>query len=156
MGFPGSEDLVETVRGRLPRPGSPVHPLPPDAAAEYDGPDRVHLVEVVLHERAADLLGIAVGSIVDVNPVRYGGPADRLPTLLHVVGTYRAGSPERSALDDADFVRRPAVLEVPDLFIVRAAALAADDLTVLDAGWGLVPEVRFTFDHEGSKVLFRA
>ena len=37
-----------------------------------------------------------------------------------------------SALDDADFVRRPAVTVVPELFIVRAAALAADDLTVLD------------------------
>lgn len=146
VGLPGSEDLVETVRGRLPRPGARVHALSAEAAADFDGPDRVRLVEVVLHERAANLLGIAVGSIVDVNPVRYAGPGDALPTLLHVVGTYRAADAERSALDDADFVRRPSVTEVPDLFIVRAAALAADDLTVLGARWELVPEVRFTFD----------
>lgn len=149
VGLPDDEGLVETVRGRLPRPGSPVRPLPRDAAAEYDGPDRVHLVEVVLHERAANLLGIAVGSIVDVNPIRYGGPGGPRPTLLHVVGTYRPAGPERSALDDADYVRRPGVTEVPDLFIVRTAALAADDLTVLGASWSLVPEVRFTFDPAG-------
>lgn len=146
VGIPGSEDLVETVRGRLPRPGSPVRSLPAASAAEYDGPGRVHLVEVALHERAADLLGIEVGSILDVNPIRYGGPGGPLPTLLRVVGTYRPAGPERSALDDADFARGPAVTEVPDLFIVRAAALAADDLTVLGATWSLVPEVRFTFD----------
>ena len=149
VGMPGSEGLVETVRGRLPRPGSPVRALPAASAAEYDGPDRVHLVEVVLHEHAADLLGIAVGSILDVNPIRYGGPGGPLPTLLRVVGTYRQAGPERSALDDADFARRPAVTEVPDLFVVRAAALAADDLTVLGASWSLVPEVRFTFDPAG-------
>ena len=149
VGLPDGEGLVETVRGRLPSPGSPVQPLPRASAAEYDGPDRVHLVEVALHERAANLLGIEVGSIVDVNPVRYGGPGGPVPTLLRVVGTYRPASPERSALDDADFVRRPAVLEVPDLFVVRAAALAADDLTVLGADWRLVPEVRFTFDPAG-------
>ena len=100
VGLPEDEGLVETVRGRLPRPGSPLQPLPRDAAAEYDGPDRVHLVEVALHERAANLLGIAVGSIVDVNPVRYGGPGGPIPTLLRVVGTYRPASPERSALDE--------------------------------------------------------
>ena len=146
VGLPDSEGLVEAVRGRLPRPGSPVRALPPASAAEYDGPNRVHLVEVALHEQAAALLGIEVGSILDVNPIRYGGTGGPLPTLLRVVGTYRPAGPERSALDDADFARRPAVTEVPDLFIVRAAALAADDLTVLGASWSLVPEVRFTFD----------
>lgn len=146
VGAPGAMSLVEPVRGRLPKPGSPVRALPAEAAAEYDGPARVHLVEVTLHERAADVLGIRVGSIVDVNPVRYGGPGNLRPTLLKVVGTYRATGAERSLLDDADFVRKPVVIEFPDMFVVRAAALAADDLTVLGADWSSSPEVRFTFD----------
>ena len=146
VGFPNTADLVDVVEGEAPRPGSRVGTLPPEAAAAYDGPRRSPIVEVMLPTEAAEALDVELGSYFALSSVRYLGPAAQAPPLLRLTGLYEASAPYPSPLDDVETARSPAVSDLPELTVVRAVALAADDLTVLGANWNAQPEVRFTFD----------
>ena len=133
-GVADAADLVEVVEGRLPEPGDPVTALPPEVAAEYDGPARAAVVEVVLQEDAAVELDMPVGSWVTLSGTSYF-PRGRGPAVLHVVGTVRAADPYPSPVDDVDALRAAFVSDTPELNLVRATALAADEETVLGATW---------------------
>jgi hypothetical protein len=145
-GFPDAASLVEVVEGRMPEPGDPVTALPPEVAAEYDGPPRAPVVEVVLQEDAAVELDIPVGSWVTLSGASYYGSGQARTAVLHVVGTVRAADPYPSPVDDVDALRAPFVSDTPELNLVRATALAADEETVLDATWEQDTDLRFSFD----------
>lgn len=144
-GFPDADALVRVVEGRMPRPGSPTRRLPAPVAREYDGPSRAPVVEVVLEESAAEVLDMPVGTWVSLSSVRLRLDGDRA-AVLRVVGTYRPRGQYPTALDDVTTARRPAVSVLPEYNLVRATALAADEETVLGAGWEGPPDVRWTFD----------
>ena len=155
-GLPGAEGLVEMVEGRWPEPGDPVTPLPDEVAAEYDGPAAVPVVEVVLQEDAARELDLPVGSWVTLSGASYYGSDREAPAVLHVVGTFRAAQAYPSPLDDVDALRTPSVSILPELNLVRATALAADEETVLGATWEQDTDLRFTFDLAGSPTAEQA
>ena len=146
VGFPNTAELVDIVAGKAPRSGWQVERLPADVAAAYDGLRRAPIVEVALQTRAAEELGVEIGSYFALSSVRYLGPAAEAPPLLRLSGLYEASAPYPSPLDDVETARSPAVSDLPELTVVRAVALAADDLTVLTTRWTTQPEVRFTFD----------
>lgn len=148
-GHPDAEAVVDVVEGRMPEPGSPVTALPDDVAAEYDGPARTAVVEVVLAEPAATALEMPVGTWVTLSSPAYQGEVVR-PAVLHVVGIFEAADPYPSPLDDVDALREPSVSILPELNLVRATALAADEETVLGAQWEEASDLRFTFDLAGS------
>lgn len=144
-GFPDLGPLIDLVDGRLPRPDTTVLDLPPEAAAEFDGPPRVTVIEVVLEVSAARELAIAVGQYVDLQGARYSSVQQR-PLVARMVGTYRAAEPAPTPLDDLDSARSPSISVQPEFNLVRATALAADSRTVLRARWNREPDVRWTFD----------
>ena len=148
-GYPDAAAVVEVVAGRLPEPGSPVTALPDDVAAEHDGPARTPVVEVVLERSASAELGMPVGTWVTLSSPSYQGEVVR-PAVLHVVGIFRAAEPYPSPLDDLDALRKPSISILPELNLVRATALAADEETVLGAQWEEAPDLRFSFDLAGS------
>lgn len=144
-GFPELDPLIDLADGRLPRPDTTMRALPPEAAAEFDGPRRVTVIEVVLEVSAARELGIAVGQYVDLQSVSYSQVEPR-PMVARLVGTYHAADPAPTPLDDADSARLPSISVQPEFNLVRTTALAADSRTVLRAPWKRDPEVRWTFD----------
>jgi putative ABC transport system permease protein len=146
--MPGVVDEVEIVDGRLPRPGDVARRLPPAVAAEYDGPRTTAVVEVMLQEDAAAEASMPVGTWVEQSSLRYS-PTDERPTLVKVVGTYRAAHPHPSAVDDITNARVPAISVEPEGNLIRTTALAADEATVLRAEWTGQPDVLFTFDPLG-------
>jgi hypothetical protein len=146
VGIPDARSMVEMVQGRFPRPGVSTEVLPVALARSYDGPREVAVVEVALERRAAKALQTPVGTYLDLVPMRYRGVRPDERTLLRVSGVYEAAVPYPSPLDDVDNVRRPAISTLPEFTLVRAAGLAADDETVLQAAWLTEPEVRWTFD----------
>jgi putative ABC transport system permease protein len=146
VGIPDARSLVDVVEGSFPRPGVDTEVLPGDLARTYDGPREVAVVEVALERRAAEALQTPVGTYLDLVPLRYSGGRALERTLLRVSGVYEAAVPYPSPLDDVDNVRRPAISTLPEFTLVRAAGLAADDETVLQAGWMANPEIRWTFD----------
>ena len=81
--------------------------------------------------------------------MRYNPDPSR-PAMIRVVGTYRAADPHPSPLDDVTNARRPAISVEPEGNLVRTTALAADEETVLRAGWTGQPDVLFTFDPLGT------
>ncbi|MGE5720330.1 MAG: hypothetical protein ACM3XQ_10680, partial [Nocardioidaceae bacterium] len=148
-GFPDVEDLADIVEGSFPRRGSHKELLPADVAAAFDGPRRVWVVEVALEQSASKKMNLPVGTYLDLVTRGYRNmPGDIV--VLRVSGTYKAAAPYPSALDDVDNARAPAVSTMPEATLVRTAALAADDLTVLEATWPSDPEVRWTFDPDGA------
>ena len=147
--LPDSEDLVEPVKGRLPRPGSPVRSLPPEVAAAYDGPAESSVVEVALEASAARELEVPLGSWLGLDSPTYQGTMEP-PAVLHVVGIFRPADAYPTALDDVETLRKPSVSDTPELNLVRATALAADAETVLQARWIEEPQVRWTFDPVGT------
>ncbi len=155
-GFPDAADLVDVVEGRMPEPGDPVTALPPAVAAEYDGPARAPVVEVVLQEDAAAELDVPVGSWVALSGASYYGSDQARTAVLHVVGTVRAADGYPSPLDDVDALRAPFVSDTPELNLVRATALAADEQTVLEATWEQDTDLRFSFDLAGSPTAEQA
>ncbi|MGH3348168.1 MAG: FtsX-like permease family protein [Nocardioides sp.] len=148
--MPDVDGLVELVEGRLPRPGDSERRLPPDVAAEYQGPATAAVVEVILHVDAAIEADLPVGAWIEQSSLRYNPEATTRPTLVRVVGTYRAADPHPSPLDDVVNARRPAISVEPEGNLVRTTALAADEETVLRAGWSGQPDVLFTFDPLGT------
>jgi hypothetical protein len=146
VGIPDARSMVEMVQGSFPRPGFSTEVLPAELASTYDGPREVAVVEVALQRRAAEALQTPVGTYLDLVPLRYRGGRTDERTLLRVSGVYEAAVPYPSPLDDVDNVRRPAISTLPEFTLVRAAGLAADDETVLQAAWMTEPEIRWTFD----------
>ena len=147
--LPDARELVRIVEGSYPRPGTTEVVLPRRLAATYDGPRRVPVIEVALERSAAEAMDIGVGAYLDLVPRRYSPDAPERLTVPRVSGLYEATAPYPSPLDDLDNLRRPAISELPELSVVRAAALAADEQTVLQAPWPAEPEVRWTFDPDG-------
>ena len=147
--MPDLDTLVELVEGRLPRTGDSERRLPPEVAAEYQGPATAAVVEVIVHVDAAIEAELPVGSWIEQSSLRYN-PDPSLPALVRVVGTYRAADPHPSPLDDVANARRPAISVEPEGNLVRTTALAADEETVLRAGWTGQPDVLFTFDPLGT------
>jgi len=147
-GFPDTEDLVDIVEGSFPRRGSRKELLPEDVAASFDGPRRAWVVEVVLEQTASKKMDLPIGTYLDLVTRGYRNSPEDI-VVLRVSGTYKAAQPYPSALDDVDNAREPAVSTMPESTLVRTAALAADDLTVLEANWPSHPEVRWTFDPDG-------
>ena len=148
-GFPHAEGLADIVEGSFPRRGSHKELLPADVAAAFDGPRRVWIVEVALEQSASKKMNLPVGTYLDLVTRGYRNmPGDIV--VLRVSGTYKAAASYPSALDDVDNAREPAVSTMPEATLVRTAALAADDLTVLEATWPSDPEVRWTFDPDGA------
>lgn len=148
-GFPDARSLVHIVEGRFPRPGVREVRLSPEAAAAYDGPRRAPVVEVALERRAAKLMNLPVGTYVNLTARGFRRYGDEPLAILRVAGTYDAATAYPSPLDDVDNARGPAVSTLPEFTLVRTAALAADDRTMLEATWATEPEVRWTFDPEG-------
>lgn len=146
VGLPDLSSLVDVVEGELPEPGHRWVTLPLNLAETYDGPRRVPVVEVVISREAAEAMDVPVGAFVDLVPSRYSPNPPEVPALLQVSGTYEPATPERSPLDDVDNARRPAISTLPEFTLVRAAGLAADEQTVLEAPWAADPELRFTFE----------
>ena len=149
-GVPDVDQHVEIVSGQMPRPGDPVTSLPAAVAAEHDGDPRTAVVEVALEVSAARELEMPVGTWVTLSSPSYQG-TQRVPTaVLHVVGTFRAADAYPSPLDDVDALRKPSISILPELNLVRATALAADEETVLQATWEDLPDIRWSFDLMGS------
>jgi putative ABC transport system permease protein len=146
VAIPDARSMVDVVRGSFPRPGVSTEVLPAELARSYDGPREVAVVEVALERRAAEELQTPVGTYLDLVPMRYRGVRPDERTLLRVSGVYEAAVAYPSPLDDVDNVRRPAISTLPEFTLVRAAGLAADDETVLQAAWMTDPEIRWTFD----------
>ena len=159
VGLPGLDSLVDVVDGRLPEPGVttvPLADLPPPAQDAYlaklgldrdDGlplPD-VGIVEVVLEETAAAEMNVEIGDLVALSALSFGRGVDP-PSVLRVVGTYKAAAAFPTPLDDADTAREPAIDPTPDARTVRASAVAADPGTVLQGTWEGPPDLRYTFD----------
>ncbi|MGZ5399116.1 MAG: hypothetical protein ACXWDM_03815 [Nocardioides sp.] len=145
-GIPDAGQHVEIVSGQLPRTGDPVTTLPSAVAAEYDGDPRTAVVEVALEVSASRELEMPAGTWVALSSPSYQG-LQRVPTaVLHVVGTFRAADPYPSPLDDIDALRKPSISILPELNLVRATALAADEETVLQATWEDLPDIRWSFD----------
>jgi putative ABC transport system permease protein len=147
--MPDVDGLVELVEGRPPRPGDAERRLPPEVAAEYQGPATASVVEVIVHEDAAIEAELLVGSWIEQSALRYNPDPSR-PALVRVVGTYRAADPHPSPLDDVTNARRPAISVEPEGNLVRTTVLAADEETVLRAAWVGQPDVLFTFDPLGA------
>ncbi len=147
--MPDLDSRVVLVDGRMPEPGDPALALPPEVAAEYEGPSTTQVVEVILQEDAAVEMDLPVGTWFEQSSTRYSGAAAR-PVLVRVVGTYRAAEPYPSPLDDVPNARRPAISIQPEFNLVRATALAADEETVLRSSWVERPDVLFTFDPLGT------
>ncbi len=145
-GLPDRDALVDLVDGRMPEPGSPVTRLPDEVAAEYDGDPDTAVVEVLLEESAAAELEMPVGSWVVLTGSSYRGPQAEPNAVLHVVGTFAPTDDYPSPVDDVDTLREPAVSDTPELNLVRATALAADEQTVLQAQWEDEPEIRWSMD----------
>lgn len=145
-GLPDAGGLVDVVDGRAPEPGVG-RGAPPAVARSWEGPagHRPTVVEVALQEQAARELDLAVGSWVRLGSPTYQGEMPPTP-LLHVVGIFRAAHPYPSPVDDLDTLRAPGISVLPELNLVRATALAADEQTVLAARWIGPPSVRWTFD----------
>jgi putative ABC transport system permease protein len=157
VGIPDARSLVDMVEGSFPRPGITTEVLPGKLARSYDGPREVAVVEVALERRAAEALQTPVGTYLDLVPLRYsGGRSTDERTLLRVSGAYEAAVPYPSPLDDVDNARRPAISTLPEFTLVRAAGLAADDETVLQAGWMTNPEIRWTFDPDRTPTAVQA
>lgn len=148
-GLPDLRDQVELVDGRWPSAGSAERELRPEVAAAYDGPGTVPVMEVVLEVSAAEELDLPIGTFVELTGISYTGLSNLNP-VLRVSGTYRAARPFPSALDDLDTARKAAISVQPEFNLVRATALAADDATVLGAGWLDRPGVLWTFDLAGA------
>lgn len=153
-GFPQAQDLIDVVEGEFPRPGRNRTLLPRAHSSTYDGPRRVWVVEVALERRAARAMDAHVGTYIDLVHRFRVDPDDR--TLLKVSGLYAPAAAGPSPLDDVNNARRPAISTLPEFNLVRSAALAADDETVLQATWGPEPEVRWTFDPAGLPDAARA
>ena len=149
VGFPDARALVDIVEGRFPRRGTREVLLPRDIAAAYDGPRRAPVVEVAIEREASKILNLPVGTYVDLVARSYRSSMPEAPTLLRVSGVYEPAADYPSGLDDMDNTRRPAVSALPEFNLVRSAVLAADDRTLLEAGWPVDPEVRWTFDVDG-------
>lgn len=151
-GIPDVGGHVDLVAGRAPEPGTagtvPPRVIESILASWDDAPRDPAVVEVMLQEDAARELELPVGSWVRLGSPSYPGGPILLP-VLHVVGTFRASEPYPSALDDLETLRRPAVSILPELNLVRATALAADEETVLAAQWVEPPSVVWTFDPVG-------
>lgn len=143
---PDARDHLRIVAGRFPRPGTTQVRLPRQLAASYDGPRRVPVVEVALERTAARAMDVGLGSYLDLLPRRYSPHAPDRLAMPRVVGLFKATTPYPSPLDDVGNLRRPAISDLPELSVVRAAALAADEATVLQAPWATRPDVRWTFD----------
>jgi hypothetical protein len=155
-GLPDAESLVEVVRGRMPRPGSAPQELPPEVAAAHEGRrSAVPVVEVVLEVSASRELEMPVGSWVELGSPSYQGVFEP-PAVLHVVGTFRPSGAYPTALDDVDTLRRPSISILPELNLVRATALAADEATVMEARWTDLPQVRWTLDPVGTPTAAQA
>lgn len=147
--MPDLESRVELVDGRMPDPGDPALALPPEVAAEYEGPLTTAVVEVILQEDAAVEMDLPVGTWYEQSSTRYR-PNEARPVLVRVVGTYRAAEAYPSPLDDVPNARQPAISIQPEFNLVRATALAADEETVLRSSWVERPDVLFTFDPLGT------
>ena len=115
-------------------------------AAEYQGAARTAVVEVALEVSASRELEMPVGTWVTLSGPSYQGPTRVPNAVLHVVGTFRAADAYPSPVDDIDSVRKPSISILPELNLVRATALAADEETVLQAKWEDLPDLRWTFD----------
>lgn len=150
VGIVDARSHVDVVEGRFPRPGNRMETLPRRLAVTYDGPRRVPVVEVALHQEAAEAMQVQVGSYLDLVPRRYSPDAPARLALLRVSGLYESATAYPSPLDDVDNLRKPAISTLPEFTLVRAAALAADVPTVLQAPWAADPEVRWTFDPDGT------
>ncbi len=146
---PDARDHLEIVAGRYPRPGTTEVRLPRRLAVTYDGPRRVPVVEVALERSAARAMDVGVGDYLDLVPRRYSPDAPDRLAMPRISGLFEATTPFPSPLDDVVNLRRPAISDLPELTVVRAAALAADEATVLQAPWASPPEVRWIFDPAG-------
>ncbi len=155
VGFPDTRDLIDIVAGRFPRAGTRQELLPRAVAAAHRGPHRTYVVEVALERRTAEALHLAVGGYLSLTPRSYRRPADEAP-VLRVSGLYEPSSAYPSPLDDVDNARRPAISTLPEFTMVRGAAVAADDTTVLRAPWAVYPELRWTFDADGTPTAAEA
>jgi hypothetical protein len=148
VGFEDTRPLLDIVDGRFPRRGTTIELLPPEVAASYDGPRRAPIVEVALERSSAEALDMRPGTYLDLIALGYSGDGAQRPSLLRVSGIYEPAAPYPSPLDDVDNARAPSISTLPEANLVRAAAVAADDRTVLGSFWAAPPEVRWTFDPE--------
>lgn len=143
---PDAADHLRIVEGRYPRPGTRDVLLPRRLVVGYDGPRRVPVVEVALERSAARAMDLEVGDHLDLVPRRYTPDAPDRLAMPRISGLYVATTPYPSPLDDVANLRRPAISDLPELTVVRATALVADEETLLQAPMATPPEVRWTFD----------
>lgn len=143
---PDARDHLRIVEGRYPRPGTTDVLLSRRLTEGYDGPRRVPVLEVALERSAARAMDLRVGDHLDLVPRRYTPDAPDRLVMPRISGLFEATTPYPSPLDDVGNLRRPAISEMPELTVVRAAALVADEATLLQAPLASPPEVRWIFD----------
>lgn len=143
---PDARDHLRIVEGRYPRPGTTDVLLPRRLTVGYDGPRHVPVLEVALERSAARAMDLGIGDYLDLVPRRYTPDAPDRLAMPRISGLFQATTPYPSPLDDVGNLRRPAISDLPELTVVRAAALAADEATLLQAPLASPPEVRWTFD----------
>lgn len=143
---PDARDHLRIVEGRYPRPGTTDVLLSRRLTEGYDGPRRVPVLEVALERSAARAMDLRVGDHLDLVPRRYTPDAPDRLVMPRISGLFEATTPYPSPLDDVVNLRRPAISEMPELTVVRAAALVADEATLLQAPLATPPEVRWVFD----------
>ena len=138
-GLPETDELVEIVDGPCPRPGTtrcrPTSARRTTWPRTYDGdPRRPAVVEVMLQVSASAELELPVGTWVTLASPSYQS-VQRVPDLRCCTWWAPSGppTPYPSPLDDIDTLREPSISILPELNLVRATALAADEETVLRA-----------------------